>query len=81
MRPETLFLSTMIVSTATLSFAVRAADVEALPDASVSEKQEVQQCQSDLLAFEDELTRAGFGVLAPGGYAGGWHCRVVGRVS
>lgn len=72
MRPVKLFLSTVIVSMASLPFAVRAADLEALPDASVSEGQEVQQCRSDLLAFEDELARAGFGVLAPGGYAGGY---------
>lgn len=72
MRPTKLFLSTMIVSVASLPFAVRAADVEVLPDATVSEGQEVQQCRSDLLAFQDELARVGFGVLAPGGYAGGY---------
>jgi len=72
MRPVKLFLSTVIVSVASLPFAFHAADLEALPDASVSEGQEVQQCRSDLLAFEDELAQAGFGVLAPGGYAGGY---------
>ncbi|PVA08878.1 hypothetical protein DC366_16970 [Pelagivirga sediminicola] len=72
MRPIKLFLSTMIVSVASLPFAVRAADVEALPDATVSEGQEILQCQNDLLAFEDELARTGFGVLAPGGYIGGY---------
>ena len=72
MRPVKLFLSTVIVSVASLPFAVHAADVEALPDATVSEGQEILQCQSDLLAFEDELARAGFGVLAPGGYVDGY---------
>jgi len=67
-----LFISATIVSAASLAFAVRAADVESLPDVAAPEEQEILQCQSDLRAFEDELAQAGFGVLAPGGYVGGY---------
>ncbi|MCQ0090441.1 PRC-barrel domain-containing protein [Roseovarius sp. M141] len=72
MRLPKLFASATIVSVASLAFAVRAADMESLPDAGASKGQEILQCQSDLLTFEDELVQAGFGVLAPGGYVGGY---------
>nr|WP_306264850.1 PRC-barrel domain-containing protein [Pararhizobium sp. IMCC3301] len=60
--------SAVILAVASGPFAVRAADVESLPDTTASEGQAAQQCQSDLRAFEGELARIGFGVLAPGGY-------------
>lgn len=68
MRLSKLFAPTIIVAVASIPFTVRAADVESLPDASAPEGQVAQQCQNDLRAFEEELARAGFGVLAPVGY-------------
>ena len=59
MRLSKLFVSATIVSAASLAFAVRAADVESLPDKAAPEEQEILQCQSDLRAFEDELAQAG----------------------
>lgn len=53
--------------------AVRAADVESLPDGAADQQGQVaQQCLTDLWAFEDELARVGFGVLAPSGYGAGY---------
>ncbi len=72
MRLTSLFASTIIVAMANTPVAVRAADLETLPDASTSDEQGAQQCQSDLRAFERELSDVGFGVLAPGGYSAGY---------
>lgn len=72
MRLFMLFASTIIAALASSSVALRAADVESFPEASASEGQAARQCQSDLRAFEDELARVGFGVLAPGGYGVGY---------
>lgn len=68
MRRSKLFATTIIAAMASSPVALHAADEESLPDASASQEQVAQQCQSDLRAFEDELARSGFGVLAPGGY-------------
>ena len=66
------FTTTIVVAVASIPFAVRAADMETLPDAAASDGQTAQQCQSDLQAFVGELADAGFGVLAPGGYGAGY---------
>lgn len=47
-----------------------AADVESLPGGEPAKPARAQQCLKDLQAFEEELTRLGFGVLPPGGYGG-----------
>lgn len=67
-----LLVSTAIVAMASFPFALRAADAESLPDATASGERVAQQCQNDLGTFEDELARAGFGVLEPGGYGSGY---------
>ena len=72
MRLTISLASTIILAIASGPFAVRAADVEVLPDTTASEEQTAQQCQTDLRAFEAELADAGFGVLAPGGYGVGY---------
>jgi len=72
MRLTSLFASAIIVAMANTPLAVRAADVETLPDVSASDGQGAEQCQSDLREFERELSDVGFGVLAPGGYSAGY---------
>jgi sporulation protein YlmC with PRC-barrel domain len=72
MRLTSLFASTIIVALANTPLAVGAADLETLPDVSASDEQGAQQCQSDLRAFESELSDVGFGVLAPGSYSAGY---------
>ncbi len=72
MRLSTSLASAFILAVASTPFAVRAADVESLPNTTASEGQAAQQCQNDLRAFETGLGRAGFGVLAPGGYGTGY---------
>jgi len=72
MRLSLSIASAIFVAVASGPFAVRAADVESLPDTTAPEGRAAQQCQSDLRVFEDELARAGFGVLAPGGYGIGY---------
>lgn len=71
MRLTSLLASTIIVALTNTPLAVRADDVETLPDVSASDGQGAEQCQSDLRAFERELSDVGFGVLAPGGYSAG----------
>lgn len=61
-----------IAATAIAPLAARAADVENLPGGAAQQGQVAQQCLSNLRAFEDELARVGFGVLAPSGYGGGY---------
>lgn len=51
--------------------AVRAADAESLPSEAAPQEQLAQLCLKNLQAFEDELARIGFGVLAPGGHGYG----------
>ena len=60
------------VAAAGAPLAVRAADVESLPDGASQQGQVAQQCLADLRAFEDELAGVGFGVLAPTGYGTGY---------
>ncbi len=77
-----LLVPTLILAASAAPSAVRAADLETLPagqaqegqaeEGQAPEGQVAQQCQEDLRAFEEELANAGFGVLAPGGYAGGY---------
>lgn len=69
MRTPRLLLKAITVSAASLPVAMRAADVESLPDAAAAEP---PRCQSDLVAFDEELAQAGFGVLTPGGYVGAY---------
>lgn len=52
--------------------AVRSDDVESLPSGAAQQGQAAQQCLADLRAFEEELARVGFGVLAPSGYGTGY---------
>lgn len=62
----------LAVATASAPLTVRAADVESLPSAAAQQGQMAQQCLADLRAFEDELARTGFGVLALRGYGAGY---------
>jgi sporulation protein YlmC with PRC-barrel domain len=55
----------LVLATATLA---SAADLEGLPGSEAQKGQKAQKCLSDLQAFEEQLWRVGFGVLAPGGY-------------
>ena len=72
MHTSRLAALAFVVATASAPLAVRAADVESLPDGAGQQGQVAQQCLADLRAFEDELARVGFGVLAPGGYGIGY---------
>jgi sporulation protein YlmC with PRC-barrel domain len=72
MRPTSLLALTIIISMANTPLAVRAADLETLPDTSASGEQGALQCQSELRTFIGELVSAGFGVLPPAGYSAGY---------
>jgi len=65
MRLPTLLAGTMGLMLAASAFA---ADVEGLPGDEPATPARTQGCIEDLQSFDEELTRAGFGVLPPGGY-------------
>ncbi len=62
----------LVVAVSSAPLAVRAADAESLPSEAAQPQQVAQSCLADLQAFEDELARVGFGVLASGGYGYGY---------
>jgi hypothetical protein len=72
MHTSRLAALAFVTAAASAPLAVRAADVESLPDGAAQQGQVAQQCLADLRAFEDELAGVGFGVLAPTGYSTGY---------